>query len=235
MVLILSRKEPVITIELKVKPYVLSICFFSHIIGDNFERTSGVSMSKKKNIYQNSKGLILNYFQELEYAESDSVVDIIKKYSAADYRWRGVYPFRELGGAEYVADHFWKPLMESISHIQRRQDIFIAGNNEIANESEEWVMSMGHFMGLFDHEWLGICPTGKMINLRYAEFNRVEDGKIAETGLFVDLIGFMIQAGVNPLPPSAGSYFVYPGPRTHDGLLFEDASEKEGKNNLKLV
>lgn len=181
------------------------------------------------------KSLILNYFQELEHAKSDSVAEVIKKYSAADYRWRGVYPFRELFGAEKAAERFWKPLMDSISHIQRRQDIFIAGHNEMVNNSEKWVMSMGHFMGLFDREWLGIRPTGKMINLRYAEFNRIEDGKIAETGLFVDLIGFMIQAGVNPLPPSTGTYFVYPGPRTHDGLLFEDAPEREGEKTLRIV
>lgn len=53
-----------------------------------------------------------------------------------------------------------------------------------------------------------------MISLRYAEFNCVQDGKIAKTGLFVDIIGFMIQAGVNPLPPQTGSYFVYPGQLT---------------------
>ena len=44
---------------------------------------------------------------------------------------------------------------------------------------------------------------------------------------FVDLIGFMQQAGFNPLPPATGSYFIYPGPRNHDGLLFEDAPEAE--------
>ena len=82
--------------------------------------------------------------------------------------------------------------------MQRRQDIFIAGTNEISGE--EWVVSMGHLMGLFDQDFLGIRHTRKMASLRYAEFSCVENGKICKSGMFVDLIGLMIQAGENPLP-----------------------------------
>lgn len=123
--------------------------------------------------------------------------------------------------------------MKSLSHMQRRQDIFIGGTNEISGE--QWVMSMGNFMGLFDVDWLGIPRTRKMANLRYAEFTCVENGFITKTGLFVDIIGLMVQAGTDPLPPSTGVYFNYPGPRTHDGLLFEDAPEEEGIVTLALV
>jgi len=132
-----------------------------------------------------------------------------------------------------VAATFWQPLMRALTHMQRRQDIFIGGTNEISGE--QWVMSMGNFMGLFDADWLGIPHTRKIANLRYAEFNCVEDGKITKTGLFVDIIGLMAQAGTYPLPPSTGAYFNYPGPRTHDGLLFEDAPEEEGVATLALV
>ena len=176
--------------------------------------------------YQDSKKVVRNYFEALENATGDEVENVLKQHMKSDYNWKGVYPFREQEGTENVADVFWKPLKKSLSNMQRRQDIFIAGTNEIDNS--EWVMSMGHFMGLFDNDWLGIKHTRKMISLRYAEFNCVQDGKIAKTGLFVDIIGFMIQAGVNPLPPQTGSYFVYPGPIDHNGLLFEDADEVEG-------
>jgi hypothetical protein len=63
----------------------------------------------------------------------------------------------------------------------------------------------------------------------------VENGKIIETGLFVDVIGLMVQAGCYPLPPSTGAYFNYPGPRTHDGLLFDDAPAEESEKTLALV
>ncbi|MEG1087745.1 MAG: ester cyclase [Cetobacterium sp.] len=183
--------------------------------------------------YQTSKKIVREYFAAMENATPETVEEVLKQYTTENYLWRGVYPFREQEGAVATAETFWKPLMTSVKHLQRRQDVFIAGTNEVAGE--EWVMSMGHFMGLFYEEYLGIRPTGKMINLRYAEFSCIEDGKIVKTGLFVDLLGFMHQAGVYPLPPSTGQYFVYPGPRNHDGLLFEDAPEEEGVKTLALV
>jgi len=183
--------------------------------------------------YQDSKKIVRDYFEELEKSNPQDVKNVLNKYTSDNYSWRGVYPFREQNSAEDVAEKFWSPLKKSLKNMQRRQDIFIAGNNEI--DDKTWVMSMGHFMGLFDSEWMGIRPTGKMTSLRYAEFSCVENGKITETGLFIDIIGFMLQAGVNPLPPSTGQYFVYPGPRNHDGLLYEDADEDEGIKTLKLV
>ena len=183
--------------------------------------------------YQEAKKLVRNYFNDLENSTSETVGDVLNKYMSSDYLWRGVYPFREQSGIKSVVDVFWKPLMSSVEHIQRRQDIFIGGTNEISGET--WVMSMGHLMGLFNHDWLGIKSTGKMISLRYAEFSCVVNNKITKTGLFVDIIGFMLQSGVNPLPPSTGQYFVYPGPKGHDGLLFEDSPEQEGIDTLALI
>ncbi len=183
--------------------------------------------------YQESKRIVRAYFDALENATPDQVKDVLREHMGDQYSWKGVYPFRDQEGTDTVAEVFWQPLMKSLKHMQRRQDIFIGGTNEISGE--EWVMSMGHFMGLFDEEWMGVRPTGKMTSLRYAEFSCVENGKITRTGIFIDIIGFMLQAGVNPLPPSTGQYFVYPGPRNHDGLLFEDAPEAEGVRTLDLV
>lgn len=183
--------------------------------------------------FQSEKKLVRDYFCELEKANVDELGEVLSKFTATVYNWKGVYPFREILSQDDVVAKFWAPLKSSLSHMQRRQDIFIAGNNEI--DGNVWVMSMGHFMGLFDKDWLGIPHTNKMINLRYAEFNCVKDGKITSTGLFVDIVGFMLSVGINPLPISTGNYFVYPGPRSHTGLLFEDAPEQVGVDTLALV
>ncbi len=183
--------------------------------------------------YQAAKAIVRSYFDALENASPETVGDVLEAFTSEDYLWRGVYPFREQHGAATVAKIFWAPLMNSLTRMQRRQDIFIAGSNEF--NSEQWVMSMGNFMGLFDADWLGIRHTRKIANLRYAEFNCVENDKITQTGLFIDIIGLMVQAGSYPLPPSTGVYFNYPGPRTHDGLLFEDAEEEESAATLALV
>ena len=183
--------------------------------------------------YQEAKTTVRNYFAAMEAATPKTVADVLQAHTSEDYFWRGVYPFREISGAEAVAETFWAPLMKSLTRMQRRQDIFIGGTNEISGE--QWVMSMGNFMGLFDADWLGIPHTRKMANLRYAEFNCVENGKISKTGLFIDIISLMVQAGTYPLPPSTGVYFNYPGPRTHDGLLHEDAPAAESVITLALV
>lgn len=183
--------------------------------------------------YQETKALVRAYFEAVEAATPQTVAGVLRDFTSEDYLWRGVYPFREQQGSQATADVFWSPLMTSLSRMQRRQDIFIGGTNEISGE--QWVMSMGHFMGLFDADWMGVRATRKMINLRYAEFNCVENGRITKTGLFIDIIGMMQQAGVNPLPPQTGASFVYPGPRNHDGLLFNDAPEEEGVATLALV
>ena len=183
--------------------------------------------------YQASKQLIRQYFAEMEAATPATVGDVLRKYVADDYQWRGVYPFRSLEGVDEIAEQFWAPLMRTLTHTQRRQDVFIAGTNEVSGD--EWVMSMGNFMGLFDHDWLGIRRTRKIAMLRYAEFNCVENGKITQTGIFVDFIGLMTQAGMYPLPPATGIYFNYPGPRTHDGLLYDDAPPQESAKTLALV
>lgn len=185
------------------------------------------------NPQQIAKQTVRAYFDAIEQAELECIESVLCQHMHPDYLWRGVYPFREQQGCTAVAETFWQPLKKSLNRLQRREDIFIAGENLYGGET--WVMSMGNFMGLFDHDFLDIPATRRIVNIRYAEFNCVEDGKIRQTGLFIDLIGLMDQAGVNPLPPSTGVYYNYPGPRTHDGLHFDNAPTAEGEATLALV
>ena len=90
-------------------------------------------------------------------------------------------------------------------------------------------------MGLLDGNWLGLPASRKIAFLRYADFNCIKDGKIIRSSFFCDLIGFMYQLGINPLPPQTGASFIYPGPRTHDGLLFEPQDQRESQKTLELV
>jgi hypothetical protein len=186
--------------------------------------------------FQKSKSLVLEYYKELESATADTVASIIGKYTSSDYKWYGVYPFNEQEGAEAVAEAFWKPFLSSWSPGQRRQDIFLAGNNMMADTDDtQWVISMGHLMGLRDSSWLGIPATRKMGFLRYADFNCVKDGKIIQSGFFCDIIAVMNQAGIHPLPPQTGASFVYPGPRTNDGVLLAPQDSAEATKTLELV
>ncbi|MEM1144023.1 MAG: ester cyclase [Pseudomonadota bacterium] len=182
---------------------------------------------------QEAKAVVLSYFDDLEKASGDGVQQALLRHHSPAYHFYGVHPFNEVSSSDAVASAFWQPLKKSFTRVQRRQDVFIAGTSEVANDT--WVMSMGHFMGLFDADWLGIPANGKLAMLRYAEFNRVEGGKITHTGMWVDIIGLMQHVGINPLPPETGHYFIYPGPRSHDGLQFEAQPELESQHTLELL
>jgi hypothetical protein len=163
----------------------------------------------------------------------DGIAAVLRKYTSDDYEFFGMHPFNELKGADAVAGTLWRPLCEAWSPIQRRQDVFIAGTSTI--HGDPWVMSMGHFLGVFGRDWLGIRATHRAALLRYAEFNRVQGGRIDKTAFFCDIIGVMQQAGMYPLPPQTGAQLLYQGPRTHDGITLEAQSEEEGAKTLAVV
>ena len=183
--------------------------------------------------YQDSKALVLEFYEEFEKASPKNAASILGRYTGADYRFRGTHPFNEIEGADAVAKALWKPLLGAFTSMQRRQDIFMAGTNCL-DEGTEWVTSMGNFMGLFDNDWLGIPSTGKIAFLPYVEFIRISEGKICESVFFCDILSVMKQVGLNPLPIQTGAEFVHPGPRTHDGLLFDIQDEAEAKKTLDL-
>jgi len=131
------------------------------------------------------------------------------------------------------AEAFWAPSLRAFNHLQRREDFFFAGANTVGPGT--WTCSMGHLMGLFDAPFIGIPATGRIAMLRYAEFNRVEGGRIIETALFIDLLHLMAQAGITPLPNQTAAQLVQPGPRTHDGLLYGPQDPAEGPKTMALI
>lgn len=185
--------------------------------------------------FQETKQVVRDHHAALASATPETVADRLAENTTPDWHWRGMHPFYEHHGAAAVAASFYEPFLSAMTKVQRREDVFFAGLNMIDGYTSTWVTSMGHLMGLFDAPILGIPPTRKIVMLRYAEFNRVENGKIVETALFIDLLHLMQQAGVYPLPPQTGMHLIQPGPMTHDGLQYDDAPEQAGKDTLDLI
>lgn len=184
---------------------------------------------------QQAKRVVLEYYDDLDASSGADLALVIRKHTSDDYHWRGMHPFYEQEGAEAVSDAFWKPLRRAFPRLQRRPDVFLAGANDVDGGSTTWVCQMGHLLGLFDQPFLDIPATGKLAFVRFAEFHRVAGGQIVETALFVDIISLMRQAGHYPLPPQTGASFMYPGPRTHDGLLFDEQDPADGVATIELV
>lgn len=184
----------------------------------------------------NAKAVVRDYYSALESAQtSDDMRTVMQGATASTYLWRGFFPFGEMHSCDQLVDRFWAPFRKAITSMQRREDIFFAGANSLKDDGGVWVVSMGHLMGLFDQPWLGIRPTGKMVMLRYCEFNFVLDGKIAQTAFYFDIPHLMAQADQYPFAPQTGVHMVQPGPQTHDGLLYHDAPEEDGKATLAAI
>lgn len=187
------------------------------------------------NNFQAEKDLVKAFHKALDLGHEDALAEAFDHYCAQDMIWRAYYPFNELTGHDQIVRQFWQPLKASITSLQRREDVFFAGLNEIDQFQSVWVVSMGHLMGLFDEPWLGIAPTHKIAMLRYCEFHRVEHDKIVETALYFDIPHLMVQSGLNPFPKQTAINLVQPGPMTHDGLLYGPQDIAAGQATLALI
>ncbi|WP_108815207.1 ester cyclase [Loktanella sp. Alg231-35] len=185
--------------------------------------------------FHKEKQIVAEYYAQLDSATPGAIASVLEAFTSADYIWRGYHPFNEMTAAHDVAESFWQPLRGALTSLQRRMDVFMAGQNTIADEGGVWVVSMGHLMGLFDQPWLGIPPTGKMAMLRYCEFHCVDNGKISKTAMYFDIPHLMTQAGLHPFPSQTAAHLVQPGPMTHDGLMFAAQDPAKGQKTLDVI
>ncbi len=184
---------------------------------------------------QSAKAVVQAANRDIDTSGPQDVARAIANHVAADYRWRGMHPFNELASAEAVAEAFWEPLKVAMAPLQRRADMFLAGANQVDDWSTIWVVEMGHLMGIWERPWLGVAPTGKLAFLRYAEFHRIDNGKLAETACFVDILNLLALSGHTSIPEVTGSEVLTPGPRNHDGLLHHPQPPEEGRRTVELI
>ncbi|MYG61012.1 MAG: ester cyclase, partial [Acidimicrobiales bacterium] len=194
---------------------------------------------------QRAKSTVLDYHRNLDSVlasprlpagdAGDDLTGALAACVTEDFLWRGMHPIYEQHGAGAVVDVFWAPLHAAMAPLQRRMDVFLAGDNDADGGASTWVCSMGHFLGLFDAPWLDIPPTRRATPVRYVEFSRVEGDRIAESALFLDLIAVMRQAGQYPLPPATGQPGIYLGPRTADGVQLDAQDPAETAQTLELA
>jgi predicted ester cyclase len=126
---------------------------------------------------------------------------------------------------------FWRPLLNAMPDLERRDDILIAG----AWKDGAWTAALGHWEATFERPWLGLAPTGGAVSLRFGEFHRHEAGQIVETFLLFDLPDLMAQAGKWPFTSARGANPRWPGPASRDGVQRDAPNPDEGASSLTLV
>jgi len=182
-----------------------------------------------------AKQLVRNFNQAIENAEDGDLGETIAQFTTPDYHWRGSRPFYEQANIASLCENFWLPLRSAIAPLRRQEQIFFAGPNDVDGGQSLWTCSMGHFVGLFDREWLNIKATAKLVQLRYAEFQQVDGGKIAQSAVFLDIAGLMQQTSLNPFPDQRGAMNIVPGPRSNDGINIGSSDFAEGRDTIELL
>jgi predicted ester cyclase len=176
------------------------------------------------------KQLVDELSQQIHGASADGVGELLAEYYHDDATWHGPTPIDERHGVDALAEAYWGPLLTSFPDLEKNDYILFAGEFE----GGEWVCATGNLVGTFEEDWLDIPATGHATWLRYGEFHRFEDGKIAETRHLVDVLDVLRQAGYEFFPALAPEV-VIPGPTTQDGVLLDEQDEQASAKTLQLV
>lgn len=170
-------------------------------------------------MYKN-KNIINNMNREMNNLTADKLEKIINTYYSKSIIWNISEPFNKLEGKKEILDKFWIPLFNAIPDLKKETYVLLEGKEPIKKE-REWVLSSGNFIGNFMNDWLGIPATKGCIWMRYMEYNRLENGKIVESYILVDIVDLMKQAGFN-IVESLGNVINVPGPSTYDGVNLKE-------------
>jgi len=161
----------------------------------------------------------------------ETVADRLAAIYHPHAQWRGSHPWNEIRGVAAIAQSVWGPLLYSFPDLERRDDIVIGG----AYEGRSYVGCVGHLAGSFRRDWNGIPATDQVIYLRYGEFHQMEQGRIVQSSVLVDILDFIRQAGFWPIAPSLGQEGQWQGPRERDGLVFTPRDPRQSAASLKLT
>jgi predicted ester cyclase len=97
------------------------------------------------------------------------------------------------------------------------------------------VVTAGHYVGVFENDWLGVPATRQPVWLRYAQYDRVRGDRVSETFQIIDIPGLMMRARCWPLAESLGEPARSPAPASQDGLSAIFRDETEARKSLDLV
>lgn len=152
----------------------------------------------------------------------------------------GCHPINEISGINGIKK-LWRDLLSSFPDMERRDSIFLSGDNfsdirsHIDIEGIHLVASLCHYQGTFKKDFLGIPASNKVIYLRSCEVHQFENKKIRKSYIIFDLLNLIKQVGLWPIAPSLGTDFFWPGPASADGVRLEDYNSEVGGENYAIV
>ena len=187
------------------------------------------SIDQTENI--TSKQRFIDIIQRIVKAPLAELDDAIIESYQMDASINVVHPINELSNLVEVGEQLWKPMRQAIPDVERRENIVAGGRYRNTN----WIGCLGHYVGTFANDWLGIPATRGIVAVRYAEGHELHDGKIAKSYVFIDFLDLMRQAGYWPIAPSLGREMRWLSPMTHDGVILTQQDNAISQSSIERV
>jgi len=178
-----------------------------------------------------NKQHLIDIQQSMVTAPLDELDDAIHAGYQMDANVNVAHPINELSGHVQISETFWKPLRQALPDMERRDNIVAGG----IYREQNWIGCIGHFVGTFAHDWLGIPATQGIVHIRYGEGHHIQDGKIVTSYHFIDLLDLMNQVGYYPIAPSLGREMFWLPPVTHDGVILTPQGELTSQGTIEKV
>jgi predicted ester cyclase len=180
---------------------------------------------------ERARAAALDFFSAQRAKHFDQFLETIEGAVEENAVWRFSDPIDETQGRAGLKDRFWRPLLYSFPDFERQDEIVLAGEFR----ESVWVASTGHFIGTFEHDWLGIPANRQATYIRYGEILKIEGDKIAGGHLILDIVGVARQAAIDLVPRGLGAELLTPAPMTHDGVRRTNGPDAESLKSLRLV
>ncbi len=171
------------------------------------------------------------------YSTVKSAAPALAEFFDPHCAWHTFHPINELHGTLEIHAKFWQPLLHAMPDMERRIQLFFAGDfdGRFCGGAGTWVTSHGYLTGTFVNDWLGIPATSEPLYVRIGEFYQVENGRIVDARVLLDLVDVMRQAGFAVLPPSRGLDLLVPGPQHNDGVLLAAQPDAHATASMQVL
>ena len=122
-------------------------------------------------------------------ALNDHRIEDIGEFFADGFRWMGNCGCGLKHGLKEFQDNWQRPFQAAFSG-----KVCI---DEARLFMGEWAAAFGRQEAVHSGEFFGIAPTGKRVTIRYMDFWKVVDGRIADNWVMVDFPDVLRQLGVD--------------------------------------
>lgn len=154
---------------------------------------------------EHNKALYRRFFEEAVNQGNLRTVDELIAPNYVNYNFPGIP--RGPQGMKQVISLFRTAFPDIKIHPEQ---VFAEGDT---------VIGRGFWEGTHQGAFQGVAPSGVRAKVPYIDIWRVEDGRLAENWVQMDMLGLMQQIGAFalPFPPRGFSFAPWPGPGDSEG------------------